>query len=479
LQQRYEAISSFLQSAKAAIFAPFDYQPQGILVSGGWRPIVKMGWVTGDTLDGFIEAHLGDTDSLGHLATQFRGTVLELRKLQMAHGDLQHGNMVVTPARELKLIDYDGMYVLGMPVGRSHEKGHVNYQHPQRDASHFGPDMDRFSSIVIYLSIMAVAENPSLWSKYYSGENLIFGSQDFADPDNSRLFGELRSSGTYRSVLDDLARLCAMPISRVPTLEDLLSGRFLPSGTVMPTHTRAVAPRQYELVLATDRDGLLKREGSAVEVVGKVQGCRRGQTRFGKPYLFLNFGDWRYGCFYLVFWTRGLERLTARGLSETDLVGKWLSVTGLIETYCSRKAPKAPQIVIDNPAVIRTISQSEAMLLCAEAVAGSPDHRADWDGQAVAESCRTAVQSGSPLAAGKAVSNRDILNQMRSVEHARISSVSPSQALSRGSGSSHIPVGAPGSAKGGHPTSPQIASSQAGKGLLATALEYLERLLRG
>ena len=76
--------------------------------------------------------------SLGHLATQFEGTVPELRKLQMAHGDLQHGNMVVTPARELKLIDYDGMYVLGMPVGRSHEKGHVNYQHPQRDASHFG-----------------------------------------------------------------------------------------------------------------------------------------------------------------------------------------------------------------------------------------------------------------------------------------------------------------------------------------------------
>ncbi|QLQ08322.1 MAG: hypothetical protein HZY76_21580 [Anaerolineae bacterium] len=55
-----------------------------------------------------------------------------MRNLQthgIAHGDLQHGNVLVA-ADELRLIDYDGMYVPPLSGRESHEIGHRNYQHP-------------------------------------------------------------------------------------------------------------------------------------------------------------------------------------------------------------------------------------------------------------------------------------------------------------------------------------------------------------
>ena len=45
-----------------------------------------------------------------------------------------------------KLIDYDGMYLPELSGLPANEVGHVNYQHPARDASHYGEGMDRFGS---------------------------------------------------------------------------------------------------------------------------------------------------------------------------------------------------------------------------------------------------------------------------------------------------------------------------------------------
>ena len=53
------------------------------------------------------------------------------------------------------------------------EVGHQHYQHPKREAQHFDEKLDRFSSLVIYLSLLALAEQPGLWQEYHD-ENLLF-----------------------------------------------------------------------------------------------------------------------------------------------------------------------------------------------------------------------------------------------------------------------------------------------------------------
>src|SRR6185312_15382803 len=99
--------------------------------------------------------------ALESVADQFRALVRGLGTAQIAHGDLQHGNIIVNGAK-LYLIDYDGLYVPGLPVSASNEIGHINYQHPDRSTQHVGPMVDRFSSIVIYLALKAVARQPNL-----------------------------------------------------------------------------------------------------------------------------------------------------------------------------------------------------------------------------------------------------------------------------------------------------------------------------
>jgi hypothetical protein len=114
------------------------------------------------------------------LAAKFALMVKDLSVLGVAHGDLQHGNLLVTPGGELKLIDYDGMYVPGLAQLGACEIGHVNYQSPARTMSSWGPYLDNFSAWIIYASLIALAIDPGLWPILHNDgdEALIFHKDD-------------------------------------------------------------------------------------------------------------------------------------------------------------------------------------------------------------------------------------------------------------------------------------------------------------
>jgi len=87
----------------------------------------------------------------------------------------------------LRLVDHDGIFVTKMAGWTASEVGHQHYQHPRRNATHFDEKLDNFSSLVIYLSLISLAERPALWQEHHD-ENLLFTKQDFADPASSQLF---------------------------------------------------------------------------------------------------------------------------------------------------------------------------------------------------------------------------------------------------------------------------------------------------
>jgi hypothetical protein len=88
-----------------------------------------------------------------------------LQQASVAHGDLQHGNVFVV-GEELRLVDYDGMYVPSLTGKTSHEIGHRNYQHPHRTERDFGPHLDTFSAWVIYASLIVPAIDSTLWHRF-------------------------------------------------------------------------------------------------------------------------------------------------------------------------------------------------------------------------------------------------------------------------------------------------------------------------
>jgi hypothetical protein len=190
-EQRYAAISRHLSRHGLPFMVGFAYLPKGIRVRGQWYPVVKMEWVRGVRLDTYIEQNLTNTATLFNLSRQWGIVTKALTMAEIAHGDLQHGNIVVSEG-DLRLIDYDGMIVpdlIGVPGG---EIGHRHYQHPTRTTdTGIGANsflrVDTFSSWIIWASLVAVGIDPSLWGKTGAGDDrLLFTERDFKFPTQSK-----------------------------------------------------------------------------------------------------------------------------------------------------------------------------------------------------------------------------------------------------------------------------------------------------
>jgi serine/threonine protein kinase len=183
-----------------------------------------MDWVNGLTLDQYIERNLLHQKALSWLPSHFRNLVSELEHLGIAHGDLQHGNIMIhSEDSSMVLVDYDAMYLPELSGMTSNETGHRNYQHPTR-LKQYDNRIDRFSSLVIFTALESILERHNLWRKYSTGENMIFTREDFISPETSAVFREvcaLQRSG--RSGLE-LKEICKTAnYNSVPRLEDFIS----------------------------------------------------------------------------------------------------------------------------------------------------------------------------------------------------------------------------------------------------------------
>jgi len=248
--QRYRAIQAHLGSAPVSYLSDFTYAPEGILVGGIRFPILFMKWIEGPTLDLYISEMLNRSEVLLHLSEEWLRLLSALRAAGIAHGDLQHGNIIVEHG-QLRLVDHDGIFVPAMAGWTASEVGHQHYQHPRRTAAHFDGNLDNFSSLVIYLSLLSVAERPALWQEHHD-ENLLFTKTDFADPASSQLFTKIRDLGPEHARLADvLANAATGSPDAVPSLLDLVQAKSkLPSWMTAPvdidatTKTREVALAQ-------------------------------------------------------------------------------------------------------------------------------------------------------------------------------------------------------------------------------------------
>ena len=222
--ERYETIAKHLQKAKLRYSTRFHFMRDGIQVRGQQYPVVKMEWVEGDLLHGYIERNLGNREAFAALRERWRTMMRELEAAKFAHGDLQHGNIVVR-GDGLLLIDYDGVWVPALNGRGAIELGHRAYQHPKRTETQFGPYQDRFSALVIYLSIAALEVKAELWQEYHTGDNLILVRDDFRDVGRTAIWQSL--AGVNSDEIDRLMDALATCIERrpedMPSLESVLT----------------------------------------------------------------------------------------------------------------------------------------------------------------------------------------------------------------------------------------------------------------
>jgi hypothetical protein len=227
-RERYSALGRhFRARSMVDCVASASWVDDAIAVNGSTWPMVQMQWVEGRTLDAYV-GHLasrGDVGALAQLAGTWRHFVDRLQAAEFAHGDLQHGNVLVDASSTLRLVDFDGSWIAAFRGGPPpKETGHPNYQRTGRE---WGRWMDTFPGLVIYTALLALSRRPMSWEELHNGENMLFSQADFIPPFSTRTWTLL--SGIRDPEVDHAARrlmLACTPGWRAEdTLESLLDSR--------------------------------------------------------------------------------------------------------------------------------------------------------------------------------------------------------------------------------------------------------------
>jgi DNA-binding CsgD family transcriptional regulator len=198
-EMRYSLIHRHLASHPAArSLVSFSYEPDGIRIRGSWYPTLVMDWAEGDTLRMYLNTILerGGQVNNGQLCLAWAQAMHELTERRTAHGDLQHGNILVMPDGSMKLVDYDGMFVPAMQQAgmTAIEFGMAAYQHPKRYRGYFDKRLDDFGALIILLTLASV--NRTRWQRCHKDDSyLLIKEADLLKPDQSALLTELVNSG--------------------------------------------------------------------------------------------------------------------------------------------------------------------------------------------------------------------------------------------------------------------------------------------
>lgn len=204
---RMKVLSSSIEKKHLKYLCDFKYVDEGIVITGKIYPTSKMRWVSGKTINEYIIAHKNEKDVLLKLANDFLDMVRELHSNHIAHGDLQHGNIMVKSNGDLYLVDYDSMYCPEMGSVADTIKGKEDFQHParKRHNERASEKLDYFSELIIYISILAIAESPSLLGKYNIDDSLLFKSDDYENLTHSQVYADIvHLDGIFPLLLDFL-----------------------------------------------------------------------------------------------------------------------------------------------------------------------------------------------------------------------------------------------------------------------------------
>lgn len=245
-KQRTQKIAEALEEAALPYFVGFQYFEDGIMTPVGMQPIVVMDWVDAQPLKKFLAENISDSAAINKVAENFMKMVLDLHEHHFSHGDLQHGNIMVKPDRQLVLVDYDSMYVPSLDGMEDEIKGLAGYQHLSRWQNQLVSEKaDYFSELVIYLSLRSLSKKPELWYDLNMEETdtLLFSAEDIQSGGSSAIFQRLRDDSELKPMVDTLCDFMAKStIDELSPLEEAvistarrISGKWQGGNGYVPT----------------------------------------------------------------------------------------------------------------------------------------------------------------------------------------------------------------------------------------------------
>ena len=271
VERRLHFLSSELKQLSLPYFCEFSYEPVGIVINGEAYPTTRMQWIDGKTIKDYICEYMSDGARMQKLADDFLHMCETLHQHKIAHGDLQHGNILVDNSGAIYLIDYDSAYLPALKGETDIISGLPDYQHPKRRENKIATEkLDYFSELIIYLSIRAITENPQLADKYQvkDADRLLFTKEDFAELKNAPIYNDIKSLGQeFQDYLDVLEEyLGHQDINELVPFEFCMLNQkvsFTASATKAVRNTQSIElvwdiPFDAEIILCKGKDTVVQ-----------------------------------------------------------------------------------------------------------------------------------------------------------------------------------------------------------------------------
>ena len=281
---RYKIICDYLNDIPASWKTKCEFIENELSINGNSYPILKMEWLNGLLINQFVSNNLSDNNVLTELQNKLVAVSNDLEKYKIGHGDLQCGNIIITGTSsnfQVKLIDYDGMYVPALANKKSIEKGRSEFQHPKRTMYNFSPEMDRFSFWVMITALEALKFDKTLWREVMQGgfntlDNFLFTIQDFLNPSQSGLFNRLYklNSSSLNFYLETLKWLCNSEITVIP--QPALHGNSSKSSKSIPSEHQKYVPdnsnsQTIDKTVSNNKYKIITNNGSASVLTSSFQ----------------------------------------------------------------------------------------------------------------------------------------------------------------------------------------------------------------
>lgn len=202
---RAAQVANYLKQVNLPYFVNFIYHAKALRINGNEWSAIIMDWQDGILLKDYIQDNLTKPKLIAQLAADFKAMTAALHSKNLAHGDLQHGNIMINSAGKIKLLDYDSLVIPELVGQPELITGLRDYQHPSRFNNNRTCQLsvDYFSELVIYISIVALSRKPALFETYNVAktEGLLFKSIDFVNFEQTAIYKELKAIDDEIAVL--------------------------------------------------------------------------------------------------------------------------------------------------------------------------------------------------------------------------------------------------------------------------------------
>ena len=230
-EKRQKYIVDYIKVNPSKYFIDYSYLKEELWVDidgGKELPVTWMEWIDAPTMGEYISrlCKNNDKNGLAELTQRFKDFAIWILDQDFAHGDIKHDNILIDEFGEIRLIDYDGMYVPLLKDQMAFELGGKDYQHPKRKDSTFNENLDDFSILIVYVSLLALSDDPSLYEKYNNGQNIIFSRLDFQDINSSKLVAELSGNSVVERYIDKIKEVLQNDCIKIEDLRLFIAGHM-------------------------------------------------------------------------------------------------------------------------------------------------------------------------------------------------------------------------------------------------------------